>query len=234
MNIYYKNNLKAAYLVIEGTEQENEDYQIGMLQENKIPGLLSMHVRYVDNHSDYYYDISGMQSMQAKYEKEKLELGDMKRMIQDLLSAMQEAKKYMLDGEKILMEPEYIFCEKEHFRFVYYPACEQNLKEEFHKLTEFFVREVDYKDKEGVHLAYTMHKATMEEHYSIEKIIENLEKEETVPKIHYVERMEKQEEENLAVAEKTEFWEPVRRLLERKKKEKWGYWDEVHIEEEDL
>ena len=46
--------------------------------------------------------------------------------------------------------------------------------------------------------------------------------------------MEQKEEEALAVAEKTEFWEPVRRLLERKKKEKWGYWDEIYIEEEDL
>ena len=234
MNLYYKNNLKAAYLVIEGSEEENEDYQIEMLQENKIPGLLPMHVRYVDNRSDYYYEISGMQSLQAKYEKEKLEFLHMKRMIHDLLNAMQEAKRYMLDGEKILLDPEYIFCEKETFWFVYYPSCEQNIKEEFHRLTEFFVREVDYQDKEGVHLAYTLHKSTMEEHYSIEKILEGFEKEETVPKIHYVERMERQEEESLAVAEKTEFWEPVRRLLERKKKEKWGYWDEIHIEEEDL
>ena len=52
-----------------------------------------------------------------------------------------------------------------------------DIKEEFHKLTEFFVREVDYKNKEGVHLAYTLHKATMEEHYSIEKIMEELEHE---------------------------------------------------------
>lgn len=234
MNVYYKNNLKAAYLVIEGEEQENEDYQIAMLQANKIPGLLSMHVRYVDNRSDYYFDVSGMQSMKEKYEKEKLEESDMKRMIHELLAAMQEAKKFMLDGENILLDPEYIFCERDHFAFVYYPSCEQNLKEEFHKLTEFFVREVDYKNKEGVHLAYTLHKATMEEHYSIEKIMEELEHEEVLPKTHYVERLERQEEENLAVAEKIELWEPVKKLLERKKKEKWGYWDEIYIEEEDL
>lgn len=234
MNVYYKNNLKAAYLVIEGEEQENEDYQIAMLQNNKILGLLSMHVRYVDNRSDYHYDISGMQSMKDKYEKEKLTDSDIKRMIQGLLAATREAKKYMLDSENILLEPEYIFCERDRFVFVYYPSCKQNLKEEFHKLTEFFVREVDYQNKEGVHLAYTLHKATMEEHYSIEKIMEDLEHEEVTPKVHYVERMERQEEENLAVAEKTELWEPVRKLLERKKKEKWGYWDEIYIEEEDL
>ena len=234
MKVYYKNNLKAAYLVIEGEEQENEDYQVAMLHANKIPGLLSMHVRYVDNRSDYHYNISGMQSMKEKFEKEKLVYEDIRRMIQGLLDAMQEAKKYMLDGENILLEPEYIFCERDRFYFIYYPSCEQNLKEEFHKLTEFFVREVDYQNKEGVHLAYTLHKATMEEHYSIEKIMGEMGQEEVLPKIHYPQKSEPKEEEELAVAEKTEFWEPVRRLLERKKKEKWGYWDEIYIEEEDL
>ena len=117
MNVYYKNNLKTAYLVVEGQEQENEDYQIAMLQENKIPGLLPMHVRYVDNLSNYFYDISGLQSLGAKYEKEKLQRAQMKRLIQDLLNVIQEARNYMLDEEKILLDPAYIFCEKDHFLF---------------------------------------------------------------------------------------------------------------------
>ena len=234
MNVYYKNDLKTAYLVVEGDEEEQEDYQIAMLQENKILGLLPMHVRYVDNRSNYFYDISGMQSLETKFEKEKLQRTQMVRLIQDLLSVMQEAKKYMLDGEKILLDPEYIFCDKNRFLFSYYPSCELDVRKEFHKLTEFFVREVDYQDKEGVHLAYTLHKATMEEHYSIEKIMEEVEHEETIPQIHYVDKLEKPVEEELVVAEKQDFWEPIRRLLERKKKEKWGYWDDIFVEEEDL
>lgn len=40
MKAYYKNNLKRAYLVLEGEENEEEDFQTTMLQENEIPGLL--------------------------------------------------------------------------------------------------------------------------------------------------------------------------------------------------
>lgn len=232
MNIYYINNLKSAYQVVEGEEQEQEDYQVAMLRENKIPGLLPMHVRYVDNRSNYYYDISGLQSLKAKYEKEKLRQADIQKLVKDLLLTMEEAKNYMLDGEKILLDPSYIYCEREQYYFTYYPSCNLDIKEEFHKLTEFFVREVDYQDREGVHLAYTLHKSTMEEHYSIQKIMENLENEEAVPKVHYVERMEQQAQEPLVVSEKPDMWEPVKRLLDRKKKEKWGHWDEIHIEEE--
>ena len=81
MNIYYTNNLKSAYQVVEGEEQEEEDYQVAMLRENKISGLLPMHVRYVDNRSHYHYDISGMQSLKTKYEKEKLKHADIQKLI---------------------------------------------------------------------------------------------------------------------------------------------------------
>ena len=74
----------------------------------------------------------------------------------------------------------------------------------------------------------------MEEHYSIEKIMEEVEQEEILPPSHYTEKIERKVEEELAIAEKNDFWEPIRRLLEKKKKDKWGYWDDIFIEEEDL
>ena len=70
-----------------------------------------------------------------------------------------------------MLEPELIFGDKEHFYFCYCPSCMQNVKEAFHNLTEFFIQKVNYKDEEGVHFAYTLHKATMEENYSIAEIL---------------------------------------------------------------
>ena len=43
MNIektYIKNDLKKVYLVLEGEEQGQEDYETVMLQKNDIPGVL--------------------------------------------------------------------------------------------------------------------------------------------------------------------------------------------------
>ena len=48
MKACYKNDLKKAYLILEGVESEAEDYQIYMLKENTIPGLLKTDIRYVD------------------------------------------------------------------------------------------------------------------------------------------------------------------------------------------
>ena len=234
MKVHYRNDLKRAHLIIEGEESEEEDFQSIMLEENEIPGLLNTKVRYRNNRSHYYYDISGKVSLKAKHEKEKLREEDMKQLIEQLLSTIKGIQKYMLEGSGILLAPEYIYCERQKYLFCYYPPNKMEMKDEFHKLTEFFVKEVDYRDKEGVYLAYTLHKATMEEHYSIERIMEEMVKEKEEPIVSYQERIEKQEENQIAIAEKSEFWEPVKNLLERKKREKWGYWDEIHIEEDDL
>ncbi len=227
MNTYFKNNLKQALMVIEGETELKVDFQTFMLQENVIPGLLKTDIRYVDNKSCYHYDISGKISLQAKHEKMKLKSEDIHRLIQSILETIKEIKKYMLDGTGILLDPEYIYCEDESYYFCYYPPYEEELTKKFHRLTEFFVREVDYRDKEGVHVAYTLHRASMEQNYSVEKIMEEVYREEQEPIVHYDRQIEEQgieNTENQRVAEEKRLWEPVRRFLERRKREKWGRW----------
>lgn len=230
MKTYYKNDLKKAYLILEGGQEEQEDYQIVMLRENEIGGILKTEVRYVDNQSHYHYDITGKTSFKALHEKVNLSWGDMKRLVEDLLQTIQKLRKYMLDANCILLDPEFIFCSQEHFYFCYYPPYKDDVKVAFHHLTEFFVQEVDYKDEEGVRFAYSMHKMTMEENYSIEEIMNKLvpqELEEEIeiqaPVVDYTQRMEVAAMEGSRVEEKNDLWEPVRKLLERAKKRRMGY-----------
>lgn len=235
MKTYYKNDLKHAYLILEGEEEQKDDYQMLMLRENDIPGILKTEVRYVDGLNQYYYDISGKTAFKTMYDKVKLSYADMKKLVSDLLAAIQNLQRYMLDGNCLLLEPEYIFREKGEYYFCYYFSEDGNPREAFHRLTEFFVREVDYKDEEGVHFAYTLHKATMEENYSIEQIMEELLlKEETCegmtesPPQDYTRRMENPPIEENLIEERNDIWEPMRKILGRAKRRHFGY------EEEDL
>ena len=66
----------------------------------------------------------------------------------------------------------------------------------------------------------------MDENYSIEKIMDKMLEEETDSQICYETAMEEKSEEDDRIAEKKELWEPVKKLLDRRKKEKWGEWDE--------
>lgn len=224
MKTYLKKDLQKTYLILEGNENETEDYQIAMLRENNIPGILNTDMRYMDNQSHYYYDISGKVSFKSSYEQSHLESQDIKRLLSGLIEAIKNLQKYMLDSNHILLDPEYIFCNETEIFFCYYPCCTQDAKEEFHKLTEFFVREINYKDEEGVRFAYTLHKATMEDNYSIEQIMKGLFHEENEPdgEPNYIEMMDQPLQEEDAVAEQNHLWEPVRKLLERTKRSLWG------------
>ena len=213
MKTYYNNNLKQAFLILESEEEDTEDYQLAMLRENHVPGILDTRLRIVDGFAQYHYDISGKTSFKALHEKSNLGLDDIRQLSESLLLAVRELQKFMLNPECILLDPEYIFCEKGGYYFCFYPPDEEELKNKFHKLTEFFVREVNYKDEEGVRLAYMLHKSTMEENYTIEQILDDFEREKT-----YAERMENPNYEEIMIAENVEVWEPIRRLLDRRKK----------------
>ena len=219
MNTYVKNNLKQALLILEGESIMEDDFQTFMLKENEISGLLKMTTKYIDDKSLYRYDISGKISLQTKHEKIKMNKEDIERLIRALLELLREIQKFMLEPIGVLLSPEYIFCEGDKYFFCYYPPCKLELAEEFHKLTEFFVREVDYRDKEGIHLAYTLHKSSMEENYSIEKIMDEVLEEEVIPVVKYEEQMENVQEETMSIEEKKGIWEPIRRFFERYRKE---------------
>ena len=115
---------------------------------------------------------------------------EMKQLIVDLLSAIENLEKYMLDGNKILLQPEYIFRDRQLYYFCYYPAHQENAKEAFHQLMEFLVVKVDERDDKGVRFAYTFHKATMDEHYSIAEILQRFEPEVTYNQEEIIEGIE--------------------------------------------
>lgn len=232
MKTYYKNDLKKAYLILEGEGGEQEDYQTVMLKENDIDGILKLDVRYMDNQTHYHYDISGKTAFKTLYEKKNLSYEDMKQLVHNLLQAIRHLRKYMLDANRILLEPEYIFCDSKGFYFCYYPPSTQDAKQMFHQLTEFFVKEVNYKDEEGIHFAYTLHKMTMEENYSVEEIMQLLipqehdddqEPEAQTQVMDYTERMENLCLEDNQLQERNDLWEPVRKFLERAKRRRMGY-----------
>lgn len=246
-------------ITIEEAKVYHEDYQMRMLQLNEITGILPVKGRGIDSSSFYDYNVSGKISMQAMYERNKISGEDLKIFLHQLLGVIQEAENYLLNIHCILMEPEYIFYEEGRFYFCYYPLAKQDLWEELHKLTEYFVKQADYDDKECVRIVFIIHKETMTENYSLGKIVkeclkETEEKGEDIKEqVLYDEKdgnhsewnvcdydssehdwIKRQHHGNLIMEETENMWTPVKRLLNRRKKPKWGDWDGLYIEEEEL
>ena len=214
-------------ITIEESVPYTEDYQNKMLEENQVEGLLEMHGRGMDDKSCYDYDVSG-----------------------------KEVERYLLNVNCILMDPEYIFYTEEKYYFCYYPPKEKSLWEGFHHLSEYLVKCADYQDKECVQIVFLLHKETMKENYSLEQIIKECVKEEEENVLAedkntdlgteeekegstYFDRTEhdwiaSQEMGSTILRETENLWTPMKRFLHRRRKPKWGDWDGLYIEEEDL
>lgn len=244
-------------ITIEEKVLYQEDYQMRMLKANHLERLLRIGGRGVDGNSCYDYDVSGKISMRALYERNNIKVEDIKIFLSDLKLVISEIGRYLLDIHCILLNPEYVFYEDRHFYFCYYPPAKQELWEEFHQLTEYFVKHADYQDEQCIQMVFLLHKKTMEDNYSLEKLIteclQNSEKMEGEKgKEDHMKRLSDQEnscieydtvehdwiaEQELgsSIMRETEnLWTPMKRFLTKHKKPKWGDWDGLHIEEEEL
>lgn len=246
-------------ITIEEKTLYKEDYQIRMLRANDLEGILKMGGRGINGNSYYDYDVSGKVSMKAMFERSKIKAEDIKRFLKDLKAAVREIETFLLNIHCILLKPEYIFYDEGKFFFCYYPLAQQNLWEEFHVLTEYFVKQADYQEQECVRITFLLHKKTMEENYSLEKLTAMCLQEEPAadegirPGIEQ-ETEREEEKENTSGSIDTEIhdwiteqemggsilretenlWMPVKKFLNKHKKSKWGDWDGLHIEEEEL
>ena len=164
----YERDLHHAWMILETDELYKEDYQMRMLMENAIPGLLSVRGQGKDDKSQYRYEISGKISVKAKGEKEHWKFADLEKFMRQFIQVLYAVKNYLLNVNCLSLDPGHIYVSDEIYYFCYCPGLEGNILEKFHELTEYFVRETDYEQKEAVYLAYELHKASMEENYNIE------------------------------------------------------------------
>lgn len=257
-----KRELNQTLLIREVSGLYKEDYQMRMFKENHIEGFLSVRGRGIEEKSIYEYDISEKISMKTVYEKKKITAREMKNFLYQLRSAIEKASEYFLDVNHIMLEPEYIFCENEKFAFCYFPESGKDIWIEFHKLMEYFVQWTDYQDSSSVKTAFLLHKETMEENYSLKRIIDKIEEGEKYPEETYetMRRAAREKRQEQLYGEESEssyetaehdwitsqemgskilretdnLWTPVKRFLQKHRKPKWGDWDGIYIDDEEF
>lgn len=167
----FETKLNRVCLHIYKEEHYEEDYQMPMLRQNRLDGILEVEGCEVDGKARYTYEISGLTSMKTMYENSCIKKQEIEAIINRILEVTEILQRYMLDPNCLALKPEYIFNKEGRWFFCYFPRMEEDLCQLFHELTEYFVKMLDYEDTEGIFLAYELHKATLQEHYDLELIM---------------------------------------------------------------
>lgn len=244
----YARNLHHVWMILEFDQMYEEDYQMRTLRINTIPGLLLVKGQGKDEKSRYRYEITGKSSVFAQKESISWGYEMMETFMKQFIQVLYEVNNYLLDVNCLSLKPSHIYYEDGQFFFCYCPAIKGDIREAFHELTEYFVRETDYDDKEGIFLAYQLHKASLEENYNIENLLEMIlerkEREMEKLRVHHKEEAYDIEEERIlddwageqeivgnVVRDRMGVWDFVSKKLHKRNKEKWKEWEDDTEEE---
>ena len=133
-HVSIRRGLDNTFLVVECGREYTEDYQMRMLEENDMGGILCPRGHGEEGISMYEYDISGKISLKSKYKEMKIDMKEMIKFITGLLNVVREIHDHLLDADHLLLDPEYIFWEDGAYFFCYYPGGGWNVWEAFHRL----------------------------------------------------------------------------------------------------
>ena len=81
MEIKYQREMRHNYLIIEPDSAETESYEIRMLEENKIQGLLNFYLKQIDEKIYYYYDITSRQPLSRMLDSRAVGAEELKTLI---------------------------------------------------------------------------------------------------------------------------------------------------------
>lgn len=238
-------------LYIEVPVPYEEDYEIRMIRNNDIPGLLKVTGIGSEGKSRYAYHTGGYISLAKKFEKETVDRDMIMEFTCQFIETVNAVRDYILDPDGILLAPEYIYVKEGRYKFCYLPMSYRCLKNSFHEMTEFFVKKLDYRDTEGIFLAYILHRSTLQEEYDLRAILDEYiseekkrreeqkqkedisdgtiftvedEGEEAVEKIYTV-----RPDDPSAMEEKKRYG-PIRKVIGKIRTGRWGNWQDLITE----
>lgn len=179
MKLEYKRELDHNYLVLEEEQgEQREGYEIYMLEENQIPGLLSCTLQRINQRQRFFYEVTSRQSLDLLLERKRLDYTDLIHILEGIRRALSGAREYLLDVNHLLLRSEYIYVnlDLDLPEFCYFPYYERAVREQFFELAEYLLGKLDRQDRLGVELGYEIYKMASEENCSIEEILKLREK----------------------------------------------------------
>ena len=148
-----------------------------ILLRKKIPGLLPLEKCFINGTAQYWYNISGKQSLDTFCRVKELEIDVIERLIVSICNQIEILEWNLLDTNCLMLDTELIFVSSDsrEFIFMVYPGAKGNINKDFRQLMEFLITKVNHKDMDAVHAAYGIYEKTLDESVTLMDIRESIE-----------------------------------------------------------
>ncbi len=168
--ITYERNLTGSYMIISAPASTDMDEKL--MLHRKLPGLLPVEKAYVDGNGQYWYNISGKQSLDCYCSVREIGMEFIERMIISICNEMETLEWNLIQTKCLVLEPELVFITSlnREFIFTIYPENDGCAEKSFQQLMEYLLTKIDHKDAEAVRASYGIYERTLEEGFSISEI----------------------------------------------------------------
>jgi hypothetical protein len=148
------------------------DFDERMMMKQQIPGLLPMEKCYMDGEGQFWYDISGRQSLDTFCRMKPVGQVFLEQMVHSICDEIRTLEQHLVDAGCLSLAPELIYVSNrtEELAFTAIPGSTSDVATGFRELMEYLLTRVDHKDAKAVQLAYDIYEKTLDEGYSIADI----------------------------------------------------------------
>ena len=168
--IVYERNVTGSFMKIAAPAEGGVDERL--LLRRKLPGVLAVEKAYVNGGGQYWYNISGKQSLDTYCSVKEIRMDFVEQLIISVCSLLERMEWNLIRMDCLMLDPELVFISNasQDFVFTLYPGGTQKVEQEFQMLMEYLMKKVDHKDTEAVRAVYQIYEHTLEEGYQITDI----------------------------------------------------------------
>lgn len=165
--VSYQRNIAGSYMKIPVSRINEFDERL--ILKKKLPGLIPVERCFIDGRGEYWYQITGKQSLDTYCRLQDVSVAFIEQVILSVCSEIEILEWNLLDINCLQLEPElvYISNQTQEVLFCVYPENTQDISLGFQQLMEYLLTRIDHKDEEMVRLGYGIYEKTLREGYNI-------------------------------------------------------------------
>lgn len=163
-----------SFFVVGVDMTEVNTYEIDMLYNNFVEGIIQPEFRSIDGEMLLYNKINGMKSLKDIMAANTLTGKQTLMIMEAVCNAVIEAGEYMLEPDSLMMKSDYIFScvSVDECRFVYAPGVRKDIKKQIRSLVEELIRHIDHMDGKLVDFMYNVYEIVVIDNFDIEALSE--------------------------------------------------------------
>ncbi len=166
------NETEHRYLSMSSDFRLRENFELRMLEENRIEGLLRLSVCDDNGLLRLNYDITGMEPLSEFTAARKLKSADIRQLILTLRHVVSGIAPYLLSSSGILLTPETVYISPFSGApcFLYLPGRKDTFSEALSDFLQTLLACTDHDDCASVVLAYRLYKESLDHPNALDRL----------------------------------------------------------------